>query len=116
MPNARAKRRGGKALPRSQKVTPRPLERTVGRAGQRKKGGCMAFALCFLPFGAIHGVPLLRPTALRSHNLTLFVRPVFCLEMLGFVPHPNLRPNEAYRVVSLAKIFKSVHKFMLDYW
>ena len=63
-PNARAKRRGGKASPRSQNVTPRPLERWVGRPGKKKKPGLHGFCSLLPPFGAIRGVPLLRLTAL----------------------------------------------------
>ena len=42
-PNGQAKRRGGKASPRSQNVTPRPLERTVGRPGKKRKSGLHGF-------------------------------------------------------------------------
>ena len=37
LPNDRAKRRGGKASPRSQNVTPRPLERTVAMKVQASR-------------------------------------------------------------------------------
>ena len=49
-PNARAKRRGGKALPRSQNVTPRPLERWVGRPGQETKLGLHGFCSFYSMF------------------------------------------------------------------
>ena len=48
VPNARAKRRGGKAPLRSQNVTPRPLERPVGRPGLREKAE-VAWLLHFAP-------------------------------------------------------------------
>ena len=58
VPNDRAKRRGGKASPRSQNVTPRPLERTVGRWGRRRRRGCMAFFFATYRFGAIRLTPV----------------------------------------------------------
>ena len=61
-PNGQAKRRGGKASPRSQNVTPRPLERTVGRPLRERKPGLHGF--CSLPphIRRNSGISLLRPT------------------------------------------------------
>ena len=52
VPNARAKRRGGKASPRSQNVTPRPLERRVGLPDGETTPGTEGFGSSPLLSGA----------------------------------------------------------------
>ena len=67
-PNARAKRRGGKAPLRSQMHNPRPLERWVGLPAWRWRRGCMAFALCPFHHG---GLSLALRICLTSYEFSI---------------------------------------------
>jgi len=64
MANAQAKRRGGKASPRSQMHNPRPLERPVGQPGQGEEAG-VAWLLLFSFYPYHGGLSLRSETALR---------------------------------------------------